>query len=90
MAGSLTAEETRKIRRSRGCDLSDRGLTVIPADLVQFADLLVLWLHRNQLTAFPQELAQLTSLQTLFVQRESADHPPPRDRPAHQPRAAVD
>ena len=46
-------------------DLSNKGLTSLPAEIWQLKNLTKLYLFRNQLTSIPKELAQLKNLTAL-------------------------
>ena len=56
-------------RRKRVLDLSDRGLTALPAEIARLTALQSLDLSGNQLTAMPAEIARLTALQGLYLAR---------------------
>jgi Leucine-rich repeat (LRR) protein len=43
------------------------GLTVVPAELFRMKNLKTLWLYNNKLCSLPSEIAQLTSLERLYV-----------------------
>ena len=77
MADSLTAEELQQIVQSGICDLSDRGLTVLPPEIGQLTSLQTLQLNDNQLTALPPEIGQLASLQTLQLDGNQLTALPP-------------
>ena len=62
---SLDASEMHGFWETGICDLSDRGLTSLPAEIGQLTSLQQLMLGGNQLTALPAEIGQLTSLHTL-------------------------
>ena len=64
-AGPVSEAEFQKIKRTGRCDLSNRELTALPAEVTQLTNLWELRLDGNQLTALPPEIGQLTSLGTL-------------------------
>ena len=66
-AGPVSEAEFQKIKRTGRCDLSNRELTALPAEVTQLTNLWELRLDGNQLTALPPEIGQLTSLGTLTL-----------------------
>ncbi|MEH2335417.1 leucine-rich repeat domain-containing protein [Nostoc sp.] len=58
-------------------DLSDKGLTTLPPEIVQLTNLRSLDLSSNQLSSLPPEIVQLTNLQTLYLSNNPLESPPP-------------
>ena len=61
----LNPEEIREVLKSGVCNLSNRGLTVLPPEIGQLTSLHTLILGGNELKFLPPEIGQLTSLHTL-------------------------
>jgi internalin A len=58
-------------------DLSFKGLTTLPPEIGQLANLQTLYLYNNQLSSLPPEFGQLTNLQTLQLNRNQLSSLPP-------------
>ncbi|MBW4429070.1 MAG: leucine-rich repeat domain-containing protein [Nostoc desertorum CM1-VF14] len=59
-------------------DLSDKGLTTLPPEIVQLTNLQTLDLSSNQLSSLPPEIVQLTNLQTLDLRYNQLSSLPPK------------
>ncbi|QLE48966.1 TIR domain-containing protein [Nostoc sp. C057] len=58
-------------------DLSLKGLTSLPPEIGQLANLQTLYLYNNQLSSLPPEIGQLTNLQTLYLYSNQLSSLPP-------------
>jgi internalin A len=67
----------RPVGQDQMLDYSARGLTELPPEVSQHADLQELNLARNQLTALPPEIGQLTGLQRLWLDGNQLTALPP-------------
>ena len=57
-------------------DLSSKGLTTLPPEIVQLTNLQSLYLFRNQLSSLPPEIRQLANLNKLDLRRNPVPIPP--------------
>ena len=76
-ANQMSRIELELIKQTRICDLSGRGLTVLPPEITQLTSLQTLQLNDNGLTTLPPEITQLTSLQTLSLSNNGLTTLPP-------------
>jgi GTPase SAR1 family protein len=76
-AQQLSAAEIKQMKQTRICDLSGRGLTILPREVAQLTNLQALMLGGNELTALPPEIGQLTSLEKLTLNRNKLIALPP-------------
>jgi len=74
----VSATEIRDIERTGRCDLSDRGLTALPAQITELPGLRTLVLNRNRLTALPPQIGQLTGLEQLWLNGNQLTALPPQ------------
>ena len=58
-------------------DLSSKGLTKLPAEIVQLTNLRSLYLSSNQLSSLPAEIVQLTNLRSLHLKGNQLSSLPP-------------
>jgi internalin A len=58
-------------------DLSGKGLTTLPAEIVQLTNVQTLYLDSNQLSSLPPEIGKLTNLQTLYLRDNQLSSLPP-------------
>ena len=63
----LTADERTTARRTNRLDLTARGLTTFPPEIVRLTSFQELHLRRNKLTALPPEIGRLTDFRQLYV-----------------------
>jgi Leucine-rich repeat (LRR) protein len=66
-AGHISKAELLQIERTGSCDLSNRELTALPAEIARLTNLRELRLDGNRLTALPPEIARLTNLAALTL-----------------------
>ncbi|MBE8997261.1 leucine-rich repeat domain-containing protein [Nostoc sp. LEGE 12447] len=58
-------------------DLSNKGLTILPREIVQLTKLRSLDLYNNQLSSLPPEIGQLTNLRSLYLRSNQLSSLPP-------------
>jgi Leucine-rich repeat (LRR) protein len=75
-AEALRRIEVARVNAATELNLSNLGLTALPAEIGQLTNLQILHLANNQLTSLPPEMSQLSNLQVLELEGNPLTMPP--------------